>query len=132
MSQTPLDYNSLMFGKNGQPFRYKSATITGAADLSAGTILVPDGTGKYRAAVDADKVPAGAGAIDAGWRILLEAAAVTGGDVSAKTGVSGGVFKDKLVGVGLVIDDLVYGKLEANNIFAQAGTDAIQIAGEDA
>jgi len=131
MAQSQLDYNELMFGRKGQPFTYKTETmVAGAADLVAGTVIVKDAAGKYRAALDADKVNTGAASIDAGWRILLEAAAVTGGDVVAKTGNAGGVFEDKLVGVGLTVDDAVYNKLEMNNIYVVAGTDACRVAGE--
>lgn len=130
MDQTVLNYNELMFGRSDKKFAYQSETITGAADLVAGTVIVKDALGKYRAAVDADKVNTGAASIDAGWRILLEDAAVTGGDVVANTGKSGGIFKDSLVGVGLTLDDAVYNKLEMNNIEPINGTNSIGIAGE--
>lgn len=130
MSQTQLDYNQIMSGAPGEVFRYKTVTITGAADLVAGTILVGNDAGQYRAAVDADKVSVGAAAIDAGWVVLLEAAAVTGGNVDKKVGISGGAYIDKLVGVGLTIDDLVYNKLAMNNIKVQNGSDSVAVAGE--
>lgn len=132
MAQTQLDYNEVMFGQKGNPFTVQSETIKGAADLAVGTVIVRDADGDYRAAVDADKVNTGAAAYDAGWRVLLEAAAVSGGDVTAKTGVSGGVFKDKLVGVGLALDDAVYNKLRMNNIEPINGTNALAVAGEGA
>lgn len=132
MAQTQLDYNELFFGVNGEPARIQGETITGAADLVAGTVILQDAAGKYRAAVDADKVNTGAAAIDAGWRILLEAAAVTGGDQTAKTGVSGGIAEGDLVGVGLTLDDAVYNKLRMNGIYPQRMTNALAVAGEGA
>lgn len=131
MAQTQLDYNSLMFGVKDQPFRYKTKTITGAVDLLAGTVLVKSAANTYISAVDASK--ALTGAVDAGWAILLEDAAVTGGDTSSKIGISGGVAEDKLIaGTGLTIDDLVIGKLEINNIFVQSKTNSMAVAGEGA
>lgn len=126
MAQTPLNYNSLMTGRNGQPFTYKTGTVTGSTDLVKGQVVVLD-TGKYRAAVDADK------ATDTiGWRILLADAAVSDGDVDAPLGNSGAVDTRLLVGTGLTIDDTLSDILAMNNIYTFTGTDAVQIAGEDA
>ena len=131
MSQTQLDYNDLMFGVKGQPFRYKTATIEGAADLAAGTILVRSGVNTYASAVDADKI--GAAEIPNDWVILLEAAAVSGGDKTKKVGISGGVAEDKLIaGTGLVNDADVTAKLAGSNIFVQSGTNSMAVAGEGA
>lgn len=131
MAQTQLDYNSLMFGVNGEPFRYKPATITGAAALLAGTILVRSAVGIYKSAVDADK--AGAAEIPNNWAVLLEAADPSGGNVTAKIGTSGGVFEDKLVaGAGLSYDDDVEAKLAGSNIYVQGGTNSMAVAGEGA
>jgi len=133
MAQTQLNYNQVMFSQKGTPFRYRSGVITGAADLAVGTVLVEDdATGSMRAAVDADKVNTGAAAVDSTWAVLLEAAAVSGGDLTRKYGVSGGVFSDKLVGVGLTLDLSVYKKLEMNNIYVIGGTNSVAVAGEGA
>lgn len=130
MAQTKLNYNELMFGQNGEPFRYQNETITGSADLKAGSIIVPNGSGKYRAAVDADLVLATN--VMAGWRVLLEDATVSKADVVAKTGVSGGVYFDKLIAVtGLAsVSDEVINRLAVNNIYVTKGTDTAVIAGE--
>lgn len=126
MAQTPLNYNSLMTGRNGQPFTYKTGTVTGAADLVKGQVVVLD-AGDYRAAVDADK------ATDVvGWGILLADAAVSGGDVDSPIGNSGAVDTRLLVGAGLTVDDTLSSILAVNNIYTFTGTDSIQIAGEDA
>ena len=131
MSQTQLDYNSLMFGVKGEPFRYKSATIEGGVDLLAGSILTRSGVNTYEAAVDADKI--GAAEIPADWVILLEDAAVSGGDKTAKVGTSGGAFLDKIIAVtGLTYDADVAAKLASNNIYVQSGTNAMAVAGEGA
>lgn len=131
MSQTQLDYNSLMFGVKGEPFRYKTATITGAADLAAGTILVRSAVGVYASAVDANKQ--GAAEIPNDWAILLEAAAVSGGDKTAKIGISGGVAEDKLIaGTGLVNDADVTAKLAGSNIYILSKTSSMAVAGEGA
>lgn len=126
MAQTRLDYNGLMFGTSDTTYKYKDATITGLADLVAGQVVVLD-TGKYRAAIDADKA-----LIVAGYRILLVDAAVSGGDVIAPTGTRGGIFEDKLVGAGLAVDDRLINLLASDNIEVITGTDSIQVAGEDA
>ena len=129
MSQTQHDYNEIFFGVKGEPARVKDEVITGAADMLAGSIIVADGAGKYKAAADADKI--GAAQLFPGWRILLEAAAVSGGDVTRKTGVSGGCFADKIIAVtGLTYDDTVLEKLAMNNIYVQNGTNTMKIAGE--
>ena len=131
MSQTQLDYNSLMFGVKGEPFRLKSATIEGGTDLLAGSILTRSGVNTYEAAVDADKI--GAAEIPADWVILLEDAAVSGGDKTAKVGTSGGAFLDKIIAVtGLTYDADVAAKLASNNIYVQSGTNAMAVAGEGA
>ena len=131
MSQTQLNYNSLMFGVKGEPFRFKSATIEGATDLLAGSILTRSGVNTYEAAVDADKI--GAAEIPADWVILLEAAAVSGGDKTKKVGTSGGAFLDKIIAVtGLTYDADVAAKLASNNIYVQSGTNAMAVAGEGA
>lgn len=131
MAQTQYDYNELMFGRSDKKFTYQEETIKGATDLVAGTVILRDADGDYRAAVDADKVNTGAAAVDAGWRILLEDSAVSGGDVSAKTGKSGGIFKDNIVAAtGLTLDDAVYNKLEMNNIEVVNGTNSMAVAGE--
>lgn len=133
MSQTQYDFNSVMFARPGESFRTKKELITGAADIPVGGIIVPDGAGKFRAAVDADKVVSGAAALDAGWRILLEAFATAGGDATLITGKSGGVYEDKLVAVtGLTYDDLVMDKLQMNSIYVVKGTNALAVAGEGA
>lgn len=125
MAQSPLNYNSLMFSKHDIDFRYKDSLITGLAPLLKGQVLVFD-AGKYRAALDADR-----NVLNTGWRILLEDADPSGGDVTAPAGVSGGVNPDKLVGAGLTLDDYLFNILENNRIIVEKGTDAIQIAGED-
>ena len=131
MAQTQLDYNSLMFAANGEPFRLKTATVTGAADLLVGSILTRSAVNTYHAAVDADKI--GAAEIPTDWVILLEAAAVTGGDKTVKVGTSGGVFEDKIVAVaGLTYDADVAAKLASNNIYIQGGTNSMAVAGEGA
>jgi hypothetical protein len=131
MSQTQLDYNALMFGANGEPFRLKSATIQGAVDLLKGSILTRSGVNTYHAAIDADKI--GAAEIPNDWVILLEDAAVSGGDVTAKVGTSGGIFEDKAIAVtGLTYDADVAAKLAGSNIYVQGGTNSMAIAGEGA
>jgi len=126
MSQTPLNYNKLMFGQFGLEYKYREGTITGAGDLVAGQVVVLD-TGKYRAAVDADKAT-----VLTGYRILLQDAAVSGGDLTRPMGVSGGVSKALIVGAGLAVDDALVDLLENSNIAVVETTDAIQISGEDA
>ncbi len=132
MAQTQNDFNELMFGTNGEPFRYKSATVEGSVDLLVGSILTrSSAANKYHAAIDADKI--GAAEIPADWVILLEAAAVSGGDKTVKVGTSGGASKDKIVAVsGLTYDDDVEAKLRSNNIYVQGGTSSMVIAGEGA
>lgn len=131
MAQTPLDYNDLMFGVKGEPFRYKTATVEGAADLLVGSILSRSGVNTYEAAIDADKI--GAAEIPNDWVILLEAAAVTGGDKTVKVGISGGVYLDKIVAVtGLTYDADVAAKLAGSNIYVQSGTNSMVVAGEGA
>ena len=133
MSQTVLNKNEFFYAVNGEPIRIKKETITGAADLVAGTVIIPDGAGKFKAALDADKVVSGAAAVDAGWRILLEDAAVSGGDVIAKTGKTGGIDEADVVGAtGLTVDDLVYDKLQMNSVYVQKRTNSIRVAGEGA
>lgn len=131
MAQTQLDYNSLMFGVNGETFRYKTATITGAVALLAGTILVRSAAGIYASAVDADKQ--GAAEIPNDWVVLLEDIDPSGGDLPGKVGESGGVFLDKLIaGTGLVYDADVEAKLAGSNIYVQSGTNSMAVAGEGA
>lgn len=126
MSQTPLNYNSLMFAKHDIDFKYKEGTVVAGADLVKGQIVVL-ATGKYRAAVDADKAT-----ISSGWRVLLADAAAAGGDVTGvPMGISGGIYEDSVVGAGLAVDDALFNILEINRIFVTSGTNAIQIAGED-
>ena len=126
MSQTPLKYNRPMFAQCGVEFKYREATITGGTDLVAGQVVVL-ASGKYRAAVDADKAT-----ILTGYRILLQDAAVSGGDVTKPVGISGGVSKALIVGAGLTVDEALISLLENSNIAVVETTDAIQIAGEDA
>lgn len=129
MPQTQLDYNQLFFGVNGEPARVKSEVITGAVDLLAGTVIVANGASKFKSAADADKI--GVAELFTGWRILLEDAAVSGGDVTVKTGKSGGIFEDKLIaGTGLTYDDTVMDKLQMNSIYVEQGTNSMAIAGE--
>ena len=126
MAQTPLDYNELMFGYNGQPFEFKNTTIiTAAGTLLKGTVLVPSGLGF--------DPPADAAAVE-GWAVLLEDVDTTGGNVAAKVGKTGGVFKDKLVFAGALAayTDQVGQKFAMNNIFVINGTNAMAIAGEGA
>ena len=131
MAQSQLDYNDLMFGVNGETFRYKTATIEGATDLLVGSILTRSGVNTYHAAIDADKI--GAAEIPTDWVILLEAAAVSGGDTTSKVGISGGAFEDKIVAVaGLAYDADVAAKLASNNIYVQGGTNSMAVAGEGA
>ncbi len=132
MAQTPLDYNALMFGANGEPFRLKSATVTGAADLLAGSILTRvTAANTYHAAIDADKI--GAAEIPNDWVILLEDAAVTGGDKTVKVGTSGGINEDKAIAVtGMTYDADVAAKLASSNIYVQGGTNSMAVAGEGA
>ena len=120
-----------MFGVKGEPFRLKSATVTGATDLLVGSILTRSAVNTYHAAIDADKI--GAAEIPTDWVILLEAAAVSGGDKTVKVGTSGGAFLDKIVAVtGLTYDADVAAKLASNNIYVQSGTNAMAVAGEGA
>lgn len=126
MAQTELIYNSLMYAAHDIDFRYKDSLITGAGALLKGQVLVFD-AGKYRAALDADR-----NVLNTGWRILLEDADPSGGDVTAPAGTAGGINTDMLVGAGITLDDYLFNILENNRIIVQGGTDAIQIAGEDA
>ena len=132
MSQSQLDYNDLMFGANGEPFRFKTATVTGSADLLAGSILTRvTAANTYHAAIDADKI--GAAEVPNDWVILLEAAAVSGGDKTVKVGTSGGISEDKAIAVtGLTYDADVAAKLAGSNIYVQGGTNSMAVAGEGA
>jgi hypothetical protein len=125
--QTRLDYNELMFAVHDIDYKYKDGIVVAGADLVEGQVVVLD-TGKYRAAIDADK-----GVVISGWRILLADAAAAGGDVpNIPMGISGGINTDKIVGAGLAVDDELLNILEVNRIIVQGGTNAIQVAGEDA
>lgn len=132
MAQTVLNKNELFYAVNDKSIRTQRVTITGAADLVPGDILVPGASaGVYRAATDADKLD-GANERPIGWRILLEAAAVSGGNVTANTGVTGGIDELDLVSTpaALTIDDEVLNTLRANGISVEQRTNSHRIAGE--
>lgn len=126
MAQTVINRNELFFGVNGEQARYQDAIITGLTDLVAGDVLVL-ATGKFRQAIDADLL-----LVNKGYRILLEDAAVSGGDVSAKTGVSGGIAKDGLVFTGAVLTDgeALRAQLQISSIYVQKMTNSMSVAGE--
>ncbi|MCK5614780.1 hypothetical protein KAR91_73645 [Candidatus Pacearchaeota archaeon] len=128
MSQTVLNYITLFFASFGQKHQIEEAVVTGAADLVAGDVLILD-TGKFRQAITADLVLA-----NPGYRILLEDAAVTGGDKTVYTGVTGAIYEDKLVftGANLAYSEALRAKLQISGIDVHKGTSSAQIAGEGA
>lgn len=128
MAQTQHDYNAIMFGVNGEPFRTKKVTIKqfASAALAAGTVLCPDSSYKYVPPADYTTNPDG-------WVVLLEAVDATGGDIASKVvGISGGVFKDKLALVGTIAAyaDRIRIMLQKSGIYVETGTASNAIAGE--